>query len=734
MGIIRVLDEHVANLIAAGEVVERPASVVKELVENAIDAEADTIRIEIGEGGLSLIRVTDNGKGIASDDVPLAFQRHATSKVAESRDLYHIRTLGFRGEALPSIASVARVEVVTSTDRSGLGTRCLIEGGKVLEVSDTRTTRGTDIQVRDLFYNTPARLKYLKTVQTEFGHISDYLYRIALAHPTISFILLHNGRQVLRTPGTGDLRQTIAAVYGTATARGMLHVEAENADFSISGWIGKPELTRANRYGMTTIVNGRYIRSFLLQQAITEAYHTLLPVNRYPLAVLSLVMDPSLVDVNVHPAKLEVRFSKERELSAFVENELRKVLHGSNLIPRIRAPREKSVIQEQLKLYETEMDRGTETDQGTKADQESEADQGTNADQESETDHLSETNGAGATIGYQASEAEGLYGKNEDTSATNTDKDASREGVNATGNRIDPAEGKAGSKGIDGRLMKAEGHPYQPPSETGHVASDKARGRSNARSNASPYRSANAGSRRPGYDGTGKHQGADGAPLDWQKLLEAAPLEPSDTRESGGRSEGESARLPKLRVIGQMHGTYIIAENEQGLYLIDQHAAHERINYEYYYQKFGQPEQASQQLLVPITMEFTVAEAELLRERSALFSHIGVMFEPFGGNTFIVRSVPEWIPRGEETELLQEIVDWVLSEKTLDVAKLREKSAIMTACKASLKANDHLTPAEIESLLDQLALCASPFTCPHGRPIIISFSVRELEKMFKRIM
>lgn len=698
MGNIRVLDEHVANLIAAGEVVERPASVVKELVENAIDAGADTIQVQIEEGGLSLIRVTDNGRGIAHDDVPLAFQRHATSKVAESRDLFHIRTLGFRGEALPSIASVARVELVSAVDRSGLGTLCVVEGGHVKKLEHARTTRGTDIQVRDLFYNTPARLKYLKTVQTEFSHISDYVTRIALAHPDISIILTHNDKPVLRTPGTGELQQTIAAIYGTATARAMLEIRAEDADFTMTGWIAKPELTRANRYAMTTIVNGRYVRSYALQQAIIQAYHTLLPINRYPLAVLQLVMDPSLVDVNVHPAKLEVRFSKERELTTFVTDALRKQLRDTDLIPRMQAPRErKPVIHEQLSFYGPSETRG---DQAPSAAQRSLASAAADSDDRKLADQLHRP---GARVEQSAASS------------------------SATGGPI--AKERSISHDADYRSSRAASHeqpiagaPVNDAPQGNFRAEKPMNGKRQPQSSADRQRSQGGGGRKH----TPK---ADIAAAEWQSFMQiAAPQDDADPHATA------AGRLPALHVIGQHHGSYIVAEDENSLYLIDQHAAHERINYERFYKQFGEPVQASQELLVPITMEFTAAEAELLSERSTLFSQIGVYFEPFGGHTFIVRSVPEWMPKGEEADLLQEMVDWVLQEKTLDIAKLREKSAIMTACKASLKANDHLSRQEIDSLLDQLRQCANPFTCPHGRPIIISFSSYELQKMFKRVM
>jgi len=696
VGIIRILDEHVANLIAAGEVVERPASVVKELVENAIDAGADNVRVYIEEGGLKLIRVIDNGKGMAAEDVPLAFQRHATSKVSDSRDLFHIRTLGFRGEALPSIASVARVECVTSPDRSGLGTLIAIEGGTVKRIEDARTSQGTDISVRDLFYHTPARLKYMKTVQTEFGHISDYMYRLALAHPGIAFSLYHQDKQVFSTPGSGDLQQTIAAIYGTATARAMLPVEAENADFAVSGWIGKPELTRANRYGMTTIVNGRYVRSYPLQTAILQAYHTLLPINRYPLVVLQLAMDPSLVDVNVHPAKLEVRFSKERELMAFVEEELRKQLHRTNLIPRMQAPQvKKNVIQEQLAFY----------DAGKLREDRS----GTIQTNESREPGKGWSDGKASSIAPNGSAVRGLRGEWSPPAAGSGEGQA----------RGQLEDGKTGTTkpglNVSSPATSRAGDAPDKPGYSAPTAPEQDRLRQQARPSTASKAPAQPQAQRADAD----------IPASvWQPYVEVAETEIS----------ADGKRLPELRVIGQLHGTYIVAEDDTGLYLIDQHAAHERINYERFYRKFGQPVQASQELLVPITLEFTAAEAERLRDKSALFSQIGVYLEPFGGNTFIIRSVPEWMPKGEERELLMEMVDLILQDKSLDIAKLREKSAILAACKASLKANDYLSREEIESLLKQLGECASPFTCPHGRPIIVSFSSYELEKMFKRVM
>ncbi|MBO7746393.1 DNA mismatch repair endonuclease MutL, partial [Paenibacillus sp. MWE-103] len=357
MSKIRILDEQLANQIAAGEVVERPSSVVKELVENAVDAGSSTIDIAVEEGGLSLIRVTDNGSGIEGDDIETAFFRHATSKISSGKDLFRIASLGFRGEALPSIAAVAKVECVSSPDGSGLGRRLVIEGGAIAANEAANAPQGTDISVRELFYNTPARLKYMKSIQTEIGHIADYVNRLALAHPGIAFTLKHNGSTLLRTLGSGDRLQTFAAIYGTATAKAMLPVEGDHPDYELRGCISKPEQTRSNRNGITIVVNGRYIKSFVLNQAMLQAYHTLLPINRFPLAVLELGMHPSLLDVNVHPSKMEVRFSKETELREFVEDAIRRALGKQRHIPGPAEPAERSkpaFVQDRISFHQPE--------------------------------------------------------------------------------------------------------------------------------------------------------------------------------------------------------------------------------------------------------------------------------------------------------------------------------------------------------------------------------------------
>jgi DNA mismatch repair protein MutL len=673
MGKIQVLDEQLANQIAAGEVVERPASVIKELVENAIDAGSSVIDITIEEGGLSFIRVTDNGSGIEPADMETAFQRHATSKISSSSDLFKIASLGFRGEALPSIAAVSRLECVSSMESTGLAQRLVIEGGTVTANEPANAPQGTDMSVRDLFYNTPARLKYMKAIQTELGHITDYVYRIALAHPGIAITLKHNGSVLLRTLGTGDRLQVIAAVYGTNTAKAMLKVEGETSDYDLRGYISKPELTRANRNGMTVIVNGRYIRSHAVNQAILQAYHTLLPINRFPIVVLEIGMHPSLLDVNVHPSKMEVRFSKENELRMLVEQALKKSLGQVRHIP---GPAEKPEREKPLFVQDA--------------------------------------------ISFHRPEPQSMpYGEGQRSSVNNDGSGVSgasasySPGSSFTSNR---QSGSYSGSAFNPSFPQPPKRDYVPKDATERLyrPAEQREQELSVREAAAPWEQA--------------------APA-LQQTEEASQqhTDPSDSQQEQ-RQEGTPA-FPELYWIGQLHGTYIVAQAEEGLYLIDQHAAHERINYEYYYQKFGNPQAASQQLLVPLTLEFTSGESEQLRGMLELFQEAGVELESFGPQTFLVRAYPEWFPQGEEQAIIEEMAELLLNErKSINIAKLREKAAIMCSCKASIKANDRKTREEGEVLLARLAACNQPYTCPHGRPIVVHISTYQLEKMFKRVM
>ncbi|KWW11002.1 MULTISPECIES: DNA mismatch repair endonuclease MutL [Peribacillus] len=648
MGKIIQLDESLSNKIAAGEVVERPASVVKELVENAIDANSTIIEIELVEAGLGSIRIVDNGDGILADDVEAAFKRHATSKIKDENDLFRIRTLGFRGEAMPSIASVSRFEMKTSTG-DGAGTRILLEGGLVSELEASSSRKGTDILVSDLFYNTPARLKYMKTIHTELGNITDVANRLALSHPDVSIRLSHNEKRILHTNGNGDVRQVLAAIYGTNIAKKMIPVQASSLDFTISGYIVMPEITRASRNYISTMINGRFIKNYALVKAILDGYHTLLPIGRFPIALLNIEMDPILVDVNVHPSKMEVRLSKEQELYSLVSETIKSAFKKLSLIPSGYAP--PAPKPEQAKSEQTTLD----------------------------LDHVVES---GKRVLEEAKKEASLL---KDTLIREKQEQKNHEAFISDFN-LEPIKELIYSN-EEQQQMADVYIPVLPEGES-----------------------------KPYYESAEKYT--------------TYTVEQEEEVE-----EDESAsRVPPMYPIGQMHGTYIFAQNENGLYIIDQHAAQERIKYEYFKEKVGQVENELQDMLVPITLEFSTDQCIRINEYQHELEKVGVYLEEFGYNAYIVRSHPQWFPKGIEQEILEEMIEQLLSMKKVDIKKLREEAAIMMSCKASIKANRHLRNDEIQALLDELRRTTDPFTCPHGRPIIISYSIYEMEKMFKRVM
>ncbi|WHY79461.1 DNA mismatch repair endonuclease MutL [Neobacillus sp. WH10] len=634
MGKIIQLDDALSNKIAAGEVVERPASVVKELVENAIDAGSTVIEIEVEEAGLAKIRITDNGYGIDEEDVLIAFQRHATSKIKDENDLFRIRTLGFRGEALPSIASVSRLEMKTSTGK-GAGNRVVIEGGKVEVFEKASARRGTDITITDLFFNTPARLKYMKTIHTELGNITDVVNRLALSHPEVAFRLIHNERKLLQTNGNGDVRQVLAAIYGIAIAKQLVPISGQSLDYSISGFASMPEVTRASRNYISTMINGRFIKNYPLAKAIQEGYHTLLPIGRFPIVLLNIEMDPLLVDVNVHPSKMEVRISKEAELDELVTTIIQNAFKSKILIPTAYTPMKK----EEAKSEQTSLI----LDEGT------------------------------------------------------------------------PISNNYNEK------YKEWSVPSQTVQETQTIP---------VPTFSSRYVRTEKKEETDSWDSTKPFFDSD------DQIVESIEdtLENDQIIDSNTENDQSESRIPRLYLIGQMHGTYIFAQNENGLYIIDQHAAQERLKYEYFREKVGQVQSELQEMLVPITFEYSTDDYVKITENLSELEKVGVFLEEFGLNSFIVRSHPQWFPKGEEKLIIEDMIEQLLSMKKVDIKKLREEAAIMMSCKASIKANRHLRNDEIQALLDDLRKASDPFTCPHGRPIIVHYSNYEMEKMFKRVM
>ncbi|MEC1662470.1 DNA mismatch repair endonuclease MutL [Bacillus halotolerans] len=621
------LSDELSNKIAAGEVVERPASVVKELVENAIDADSTVIEIDIEEAGLASIRVLDNGEGMENEDCKRAFRRHATSKIKDENDLFRVRTLGFRGEALPSIASVSHLEITTSTGE-GAGTKLMLQGGNIISESRSSSRKGTEIVVSNLFFNTPARLKYMKTVHTELGNITDVVNRIALAHPEVSIRLRHHGKNLLQTNGNGEVRHVLAAIYGTAVAKKMLPLHVSSLDFEVKGYIALPEITRASRNYMSSVINGRYIKNFPLVKAVHEGYHTLLPIGRHPITFIEITMDPILVDVNVHPSKLEVRLSKETELHDLIRDGIKDVFKQQQLIPSAQLPKKSAPVIKNEQQFMTFDEKPAERKVPEKAPMPS----------------------------YSPMKLSSVV--------------------------KEPVE-------IEDELPSEQLETLSVAETTQDIAE----------------------------------------PAVSEELPEAFEQEPAQELQ-----QTSSERVPIMYPIGQMHGTYILAQNENGLYIIDQHAAQERIKYEYFREKVGEVEPEVQDMIVPLTFHYSTNEALIIEQHQQELESVGVFLESFGSNSYIVRCHPAWFPKGEEAELIEEIIQQVLDSKNIDIKKLREEAAIMMSCKGSIKANRHLRNDEIKALLDDLRSTSDPFTCPHGRPIIIHHSTYEMEKMFKRVM
>lgn len=622
MGKIQRMSEQLANMIAAGEVIERPASVVKELLENAIDAQSTNIEIHLQDSGVRQIKVIDNGEGMSEEDAHLAFERHATSKVKTQYDIFRIQTLGFRGEALPSIASVSDVHVKTS-DGVSSGLHLNIKGGEVLSSKPGVMRKGTEMEVNHLFFNTPARLKHIKSLNTELSHITDYINKIALSHPEIAFKLFNNQRLLFQTNGQNNLQSVIASVYGFDIAKKMIPFSAKSDAYEISGFISDPIINRASRNYMTIIVNGRAIRNYSLMRSILEAYHTLLPKDKYPIVVLNLKLDPILVDVNVHPAKLEVRFSQEEALKTFIYTEIKKVLGAVEYIPQTELQTEG--IKEVVKPIQQ-------------------------------------------TLSFQAP-----------TRLTPSVMTQSLPSVKETV--------------ISGSTDSLIEEVRESDEET-EVSVKK------------PIQ---------------KHEEVAFNQTEREELKVVAP------------TKTKEATL-ELYYIGQLHGTYLLAQNEEGLFIVDQHAAMERVQYEKNYRSLADVSGDSVELLIPIVLKYAANELLLLKEALPSLIKFGFEIEEFGGQSLVVRSIPVWAQKLDAKLIVETILHQIILDNKVDIGKLRESIAIMMSCKGSIKANQYINDYEIKELLQSLCYCEQPYTCPHGRPIIVKITKYEIEKLFKRVM
>lgn len=649
MGKIKELQTSLANKIAAGEVVERPSSVVKELLENAIDAQSTEINIEVEQSGVASIRVVDNGTGIEADDLSLVFHRHATSKLDADDDLFHIRTLGFRGEALASISSVSKVTLRTCTDNES-GHEIYAENGEIINQKPAKAKKGTDILVESLFYNTPARLKYIKSLYTELGKITDIVNRMAMSHPDIRISLVSDGKTLLKTNGSGKTNEVMAEIYGMKVAKDLVHITGDTSDYHLEGYVARPEHSRSNKHYISIFINGRYIKNFVLNKAIVEGYHTLLTIGRYPICYINIQMDPILVDVNVHPTKLEVRLSKEEQLYDLIVEKIREAFKDKILIPKNdldHHPKKNKVLNsfEQQKL-DFERKQNEVQNRPQSSEDERQEDLSATTLDKVENQNISQVNEDNESTLFNDSQ---YINRNHDDYYFNNQKDILNE--------------------LDNQNETLEQEENQNENDI-----------------------------------------------------------------KGTVSASTRRRVPYMEVVGQVHGTYIIAQNENGMFMIDQHAAQERIKYEYFREKIGEVTNEVQNLLIPMTFHFSKDEQFIIDQYQEELDRVGVHLEHFGGHDYIVNSYPVWFPKAEAEEIIKDMIELVLENKKIDVKKMREDAAIMMSCKKSIKANHYLKNNEMADLIDQLREMEDPFTCPHGRPIIINFSNYELEKLFKRVM
>ena len=597
MANIRVMSDLLANKIAAGEVVERCLSVVKELVENSVDAKSDEIKIELIESGLRSIKVIDNGSGMDKDDAVLAFQRHATSKLYSEDDLFSISSLGFRGEALPSIASVSEVELKTSSN--GVGTYVHIKGGNIIEVKESDLAKGTSFTITNLFYNTPARLKHLSSSYAELANIVEYVHKMALSYPSIKFILVNDGRELFNTSGDGNLLKVINAIYGINVVKKMIKIDNKNNDYEISGYISLPEVNRSSKNYISTLVNGRVVKNYQLSKIINESYSTFKEDTRYPIVVINIKTDPSLLDVNIHPSKLDIKFSNIDELIKLIQITIINTLKDKLLIPKIEVPTSDKV---EIKYENMSLDLNRTVNEEDTA--------------------------------YTSKLSDLVNFNNQDNIEDLSDITDENELLN--------------------------------------------------------------------------------------KITEV-------------ENQEENKKLPELYPIGLALGTYIVCQNELGVYLIDQHAAKERINYEIVLYNLSHPNSNVMTPLIPINIELPLNEYLIIKQNIEILNKINIQVEEFGSSSFRVISHPTWINKGFEVQTIKHIFEMIVrDEKNFSLERFIDNVAKMVSCKMSIKGNTRINIEEMESLINDLRKCNNPFNCPHGRPTIIHFTIYELEKMFKR--
>lgn len=666
---IQILDQNTINKIAAGEVIERPASVVKELAENAIDAMATAVTIEIKDGGISFIRITDNGCGIDKGEIPMAFLRHSTSKIKSVEDLMCVRSLGFRGEALSSIAAVAQIELITKTKEAFTGVRYVIEGGKEQNMEDIGAPDGTTFIVRNLFYNTPVRRKFLKTATTEAGYVSALVEHLAFSHPEVSFRFINNGQNKLYTSGNGSLKDIIYHVNGRDIATNLLEVSAKTQDIQISGFIGKPMISRGNRTYENYFINGRYIKSNIITRAIEEGYKGYIMQHQYPFTALHFTIEQSIIDVNVHPTKMELRFSQNEFVYDFVLNAIRNTLSGRELVPEVRLGRSENVPVNKTRPAEPfEVKRMAA---------------------EAAKDKKNSTAGltaAPAATGHTLRQA---YVP-DSGQAEQLKEDVA---VYKKAESVEPAAARtpaAVPKPASAPASEAKPEPVSAPA---------------ARPPEAPV------------------------PETLQKSASPAPeqlslITPDDT-----------ASIPKPVLVGQVFDTYWIIQFEDKMFIMDQHAAHEKILYERTMHRLESGSIDTQIIAPPVILSLNMREKEVVSQNIDIFTRLGFEIESFGGNEYKVTGMPATLPSLDDRELLMDIIDSLMEEGgASSKPELITQRVASMSCKAAVKGNMRMSFAEAQNLVEELMNADNPYNCPHGRPTLISMSKYELEKKFKRIV
>ena len=706
MGKINILSAELSNKIAAGEVVERPSSVVKELVENSIDAGSTNIKVIIKEFGIQQIRIIDNGSGISNDDLARAFLRHATSKISADYDLFHIETLGFRGEALASISSVSKV-VIKSCAGEAQGKMLVLEGGKVVSEEYYAPIKGTDLSVENLFYNTPARLKYLRNPHTEQANITNIIHKFALSYPNVAFELHVDGKITFKTYGDGDVHKILSKIYNMGVARNMIEFSGSNDDYKVFGYISVPEETRASKNYINIFINGRYIKNYGIQNAIIDAYGTLLMINRYPLCVINIEMDPILLDVNVHPTKQEVRLSKEAELIRLIKEVIAERLSNYTYIPQgmnnVLTKKEKAKIEKMNFLDELDNKFGDVEDEINFSEEKKEPEENVEVersffDDQEDTSHVIQ-------------EDEFLFGGDLLTNS-GEEKTSVKSKENTYVQRNKTQKIKS-----DLPDLSYSSHPRDNRNKFGDKPTKK---------EIENFMNFSKKEDNSSYDYRAEKVVSNVVKDDshFNEIKDARIVQDDDTK---------VRTLPDLKVLAQIFKTYILSEADNKLFLIDQHAAAERYNYEKLQREFIERKNYKKQMLIPLMFDFSVDEAAEVRNNLEKFEELGIAFEEFGDNSYVVREFPGWIEEDEE-QMIKIIVEKVLRNNNITFNELRNDAIAMASCKMSIKANQVLTDVEMNKVISDLYECKNPFTCPHGRPIITKMEKKDLEKMFKRIV